>query len=241
MMQPEIVVAVAVVSYLLGSLSFSRLVTRWLTGQDVTEFQVPVAGGETRHRVAAIGANAASMRLGKKGGGIVGLLDILKVFAPTLVVRLLLSEQPYHLIAAVAGLAGHNWPIFYRFHGGAGFSAILGGLLAIDPLAALVLPFAGVLFGMAVLRNITAAFLSWMWLIIPWLWFSTFDPAHLAYAVAVNVLFVIAMIPEFRLMQRYKREGRLEEYGAASIEATPMGRGMLKIAAFFKLPPIRRN
>ena len=55
------------------------------------------------------------------------------------------------------------------------------------------------------------------------------DPWHVAYAVAVNLLFVLAMIPEFRTIRDRKRRG-VEGDMMGALEATPMGRGVRKMA-----------
>ncbi len=90
---------------------------------------------------------------------------------------------------------GHIWPIYYHFHGGSGFSAILGGLLVIDWPAAFILPILGLLLGMLVFRNMIVASLAWIWLLIPWFWWRTDgDPAYMLYAVAINIIFLLAMI-----------------------------------------------
>jgi glycerol-3-phosphate acyltransferase PlsY len=54
------------------------------------------------------------------------------------------------LLAAAAGLIGNNWPVYYRFKGGSGISAIYGGLLVIDPLAILVSAAGGLLIGLVI-------------------------------------------------------------------------------------------
>ena len=228
----------AVAAYLLGSISFARILTRWWTsGKDLTENTFTVEGSQEQYRTVSVGGNSASAMLGAKGGMTVGILDILKVFLPTIFFKLYFPEQPmYALIASVFGMIGHCWPIYHRFHGGAGFSAIMGGLLAIDWLAIFVLPIAGILLGMVVLRNLVAANLSWLWLLIPWLWWRfNGDPVYIIYAVILNILFLIAMIPEYQTAMKYKKEGKMTEYGLSSLKATPMGRGMLKIAGFFKV------
>ena len=226
-----------VVSYLLGSVSFARLVVKSWTGKDVAEFEVAVDGTNDKYKAVSIGGNTVSTVLGAKGGMTVGLLDILKVVIPTLTFKLIYPDQPaYMLIAAVGGVIGHIWPIYHRFHGGAGFSAIMGGLLVIDWLAVVVSPIAGLLLGMIVFRNMVVASLSWLWLLIPWFWWRTEgDLAHILYAVAVNVLFLLAMVPEYQTAMKYKQEGKYMEYGLGTLKANPMGRGMLKIAKFFRV------
>lgn len=236
-MDPVIGVISLLFPYLLGSVSFARLIVKLWTGKDVTEFEVAVEGTEDKYKALSIGGNTVSTALGAKGGMTVGILDILKVFLPTLAFKLLYPEQPaYMLIAAIGGVIGHVWPIYHRFHGGAGFSAIMGGLLVIDWLAVMVSPIAGLILGMVILRNIIAANLAWLWLLIPWFWWRTNgDPAHILYAVVVNVLFLLAMIPEYKAAMKYKREGKMIEYGLGNLKSNPMGRGMLKMAKFFKV------
>jgi glycerol-3-phosphate acyltransferase PlsY len=162
---------------------------------------------------------------------------ILKVFLPTLFFKLYFPDQPADfLIAAVAGMTGHIWPIYYRFHGGSGFSAIMGGLLVVDWLAVLVTPIVGLLLGMLVTRNMVVASLSWIWLLIPWLWWRfDGDPAYMVYSIVVNILFVLAMIPEIKTAMKYRKEGKMIEYGLGNLKSNPMGRGMLKIAKFFNV------
>jgi glycerol-3-phosphate acyltransferase PlsY len=228
----------AVLLYLIGSISFARLVTRfWSPEKDVTNFEIPVEGTEDRYKVLSIGANSVSSVLGPKAGMAVSILDILKILIPTLLFKLIFPEQPaYALIAAIAGMMGHIWPVYYKFHGGSGFSAVLGGLLVIDWLAALLSPVAGLFLGMIVFRNMVAANLSWLWLLIPWFWWRTGgEIQYILYAVAVNVLFILAMIPEIKMAAKYKREGKYIEYGLGSMKSHPMGRSMLKLAKFFRV------
>jgi hypothetical protein len=66
---------------------------------------------------------------------------------------------------------------------------------------------------------------------IPWFWFRTQDPAYLVYAVLVNVIYILALLPEIQGQIKAHREGRADmEKG---LESFPMGRGMLKIMRFF--------
>jgi len=237
-METSVVLIISVLSYLLGSISFARLVTYWwANGKDVTDFEISVEGTDDRYKVLSVGGNSVSSVLGPKAGMTVGILDILKVFLPTLCLKLYFPDQPaYFLIAAIGGLVGHIWPIYYRFHGGSGFSAILGGLLAIDWLAALVCPVAGLLLGMVIVRNMIVASLSWIWLLIPWFWWRfEGDMAYLLYALALNVLFILAMVPEIKIALKFKKEGKYLEYGMGSLKSNPMGRGMIKIAKFFRV------
>ena len=219
----------AIAGYLLGSLSFSRIISRLAAPQtDIAHTEVPVPGTDTTYKVTAFGATAVSMQLGPRVGCAIGLLDMLKVTLPTLAFKLFYPDQPYELIVAAAGMAGHNWPIFHRFRGGRGISAYYGGLFVIDWLGALVTSTAGLLLGLLVIRDFIVAYLAGLWLLIPWIWFRTHRWEYLVYAVVVNVLYIIAMIPD---LKQYLSIRKTTEVDARMVmETNPMGRGMIKIS-----------
>lgn len=227
-MQVSIAVLAFITGYLLGAIPFSRLISLVVAREDVVaDIEIPVPETDETFRMTATGAANASLRLGGRVGCLIGLLDILKVALPTLAFRLLFPGQPYFLIAAVAGMVGHNWPVFTRFKGGRGISAAYGGLLVIDWLGALICAFGGMFGGLLIFRDFLMAYISGLWLAIPWLWFTTYDPAYLLYAVAINILFILAMIPDLRQYLRLRKSGKVDLREAMTIY--PMGRGMLKM------------
>jgi hypothetical protein len=67
-----------------------------------------------------------------------------------------------------------------------------------------------------------------LWFVIPWLWFRTHDPYHVAYGLAVNVIFLLGIIPEMRQYLRLKREGKGVDVSEA-MQQTGMGRGIYKM------------
>jgi hypothetical protein len=73
------------------------------------------------------------------------------------------------------------------------------------------------------------AYMAGLWLLVPWLWFRTHDLGHVGYAVAVNIVFVIAMLPEIKQMVRLQREGKQLDMIQA-MQLTGMGRGIYKMA-----------
>jgi len=120
------------------------------------------------------------------------------------------------------GMVGHNWPIFYGFKGGRGFSAVFGGMWVIDWIAIFATLLGGMLFGLLIFRDVLIAYMAGMWLMIPWLWFRFHDWSYLAYAVAINVVFTVAMLPELKQYFKFKREGKVNL--AAALQTTDMGR-----------------
>ena len=232
-MNAFVALCAAIAGYLLGSLSFSRIISRLVAPQtDVAHTEVPVPGTDMTYKVTAFGATAVSMQLGPRVGCAIGLLDMLKVALPTLAFKLLYPDQPYELIVAVTGMAGHNWPIFHRFKGGRGISTYYGGLFVIDWLGALVTSAVGMLLGMLVIRDYMVAYIAGLWLLIPWIWFRTHRWEYVAYAVVVNVLYVIAMIPDLKQYLSIRKTTDLDP--KMVLETNPMGRGMLKISDWFQ-------
>jgi glycerol-3-phosphate acyltransferase PlsY len=224
----------ALVGYLLGSIPFALVVMKVAApGEELTGMEVDI-GAEEPVRVDTVGGTAISVKLGAKYGMITALLDILKAAVPALVLKLLYPGMPYYLFAATTAVVGHNWPLYNRFKGGRGQSPMIGGFLVADWLGTLVTSFGAMILGLVILRNGIVGFLLGPWLMIPWLWFRTRDPWHLAYAVLVNLIIVVAMIPEFRSRRERARQGIAID-PIAQGDAVPMFRMMRKMGERFGL------
>ena len=130
--------AVVIVGYLLGSIPFGLLVGRRSAKVDVRDY----GSGKT-------GATNVLRTAGKKAAFLVVILDVLKgvlavVFAG-LIVRgdyLVVGEFGLgmlvaQVLAALASVLGHNFPVFLKFRGGRGVATFFGGLVALCPPAAL--------------------------------------------------------------------------------------------------------
>jgi acyl phosphate:glycerol-3-phosphate acyltransferase len=111
-----------VAAYIVGSIPFGILVGRGLFGVD------PRGVGSGN-----IGTVNSLRALGKVGGTLVLIGDVIKGIAPTLLAREFLHLDAW-IVAAVglATIAGHNWSVFLRFGGGKGVATGLGvvGVLA---------------------------------------------------------------------------------------------------------------
>ena len=131
-------VAVAVIGYLLGSVPFGALIGKRVARVDVRDYGSGKTGATNVLRVA-----------GKKAAVLVILLDALKGAVAVLLAGLIvggnylvwrdfgLGLMAAQVIAALAAMAGHNWPIFLKFRGGRGVATFFGGLLALCPVVAL--------------------------------------------------------------------------------------------------------
>jgi hypothetical protein len=128
-----------------------------------------------------------------------------------LAVRWLFPNANYDLVVAAAGVAGHNYPVYYGFKGGRGMSPLFGGLILIDWLAIPVTTLAGMVIGLVVLRDIFISYLAGPLLLFPWFWWRGGDWRHLLYAAVVNVLFWSATWPEVREYYALKRAGEFDK------------------------------
>lgn len=234
----SIVIAVlsAVVGYFLGGISFSRIVTRFLAPNvDLEDVRLRKLDGTEGDQLLTVGATTAAIKLGPRVGCAIGILDILKALIPTLAFKFLYPGEYYFLLASLFAVIGHNWPVYYRFKGGGGMSPALGGFLAVDWVGTLIANLLGMLVGFGIIRDLFFAYVGWTLFMIPYLWVVTKDPIFALYALAINVAFYLALVPEIK---RYLEARKLGESDMQQgMEVTPMGRGMLKMAramGFFK-------
>ncbi|MFC7442143.1 glycerol-3-phosphate 1-O-acyltransferase PlsY [Laceyella putida] len=127
-----------VISYLLGSISFSYLLTKWLKGVDIRDYGSGNAGATNTSRV-----------LGKGPAVVVFLLDALKGMAAVGLGYWLANGHNADVMMMVCGIAaiiGHNWPIFLGFRGGKGIATTVGVTLLIGFTAALIAGVCAILF-----------------------------------------------------------------------------------------------
>lgn len=227
-MDSRVALLAAVVGYLLGAISFTRVVGKKVApGAEVGGMTLATTDVTEQFEASFVSATTLSVKAGARAGMTAALLDMLKVFVPTLAFRLLWPAQPYFLIVALTGVIGHCWPIYYGFKGGRGLSAIYGGMLAIDPIGAVVTAFAGLFLGM-IIRDAYTTYIGGMWLIIPWFWLRTGDWRYVAYGVTINVIFLIASVSDIRQYIDFKRRGISLSY-EEGLMTNPMGRGLYKM------------
>ncbi|MBI2852531.1 MAG: glycerol-3-phosphate 1-O-acyltransferase PlsY [Chloroflexi bacterium] len=134
-------VAVLIFAYLVGAIPFGVLIGRRFARVDVRDYGSGKMGATNVARVA-----------GKKVGLAVMVMDLLKgviavgaawvayrgghwVFAGSWEWWLVRSAP---ILAALAAMAGHNWPVFLNFRGGRGVATFFGGLAALCPPVALL-------------------------------------------------------------------------------------------------------
>lgn len=119
-----IYVIVAIIAYLLGSISFSVILSKKMAGFDVREKGSGNAG--TTNVLRSVGKKAAILTL--IGDCLKGVVAILIAY----IFGLIFKEINKALLVQIAGIAviiGHTFPIFFKFKGGKGVATALGVLL----------------------------------------------------------------------------------------------------------------
>ncbi|MDO8690333.1 MAG: glycerol-3-phosphate acyltransferase, partial [Dehalococcoidia bacterium] len=94
------------------------------------------------------------------------------------------------VLVALAGVSGHNWPVFLRFRGGGGLATTGGALIAALPRESLIvlLPFVvlGATVGRRIGQGLTGALLLVPFLVLAW-WLGE-PPALIILPVALGAL-----------------------------------------------------
>ncbi len=110
--------------YLLGSIPFGLLLTRISGLGDIRQ----IGSGN-------IGATNV-LRTGRKGLALATLLlDGGKGAAAILIVQGLADATPVALLAGLAAVLGHNFPVWLKFKGGKGVATTMGVMIAATPIA----------------------------------------------------------------------------------------------------------
>lgn len=122
---------VLVIAYLLGSIPSSYIVVHYRTGRDIRTLGNGNPG--MMNVLDNVGLKAA---LAVAGG------DIGKGMAAVTLAYAFGLDHAGAIGAALVAVAGHDFSIFMRLHGGNGMATAIGGLLALVPLAAF--PAAGI-------------------------------------------------------------------------------------------------
>ena len=129
---PETELITVLLAYLAGSIPFGLLVARGVAGIDIRQ-----------HGSGNIGATNVGRTLGAKWGVAVLLLDALKGAMPVLLVpRLFESSETtwfilLQVIAGVATVVGHMFPVWLKFRGGKGVATALGVVSVLAPVGSL--------------------------------------------------------------------------------------------------------
>lgn len=186
---------VLIASYLIGSIPIGYLIARRKAKIDITT-----------HGSGRTGATNVLRTLGRKMAALVAFMDMLKGVAAVWLAGVVIGHEfvligDYHLgllmvqvMAALAAVAGHIFPIFNHFRGGRGVATFFGGFIALYPLAAI---FGGEVFiislgltGFASLGSIAGVTGAYA-IMIPLSLMSGLPVEYLIYAMVGAVIIII--------------------------------------------------
>ena len=119
-------VIIAVIAYLLGSISFGMIVAKLKGGPNLREVGSKNTGATNVLRV-----------MGVKTGFLVFALDILKALIACIIGRVWMGLNGA-MVAGLAVVIGHNWPCFFQFKGGKGVASTLAVMLMTFPIPACI-------------------------------------------------------------------------------------------------------
>jgi glycerol-3-phosphate acyltransferase PlsY len=121
-----------VLAWLLGSVPFGYIFTRYFTGKNILEIGSGNIGSTNVGRIA-----------GKKISLLTQVCDMLKGLLPVFSVHILEANYNFHFEqgfiygVALAAILGHDFSVFLKFKGGKGVNTTLGASLLIAPYSVL--------------------------------------------------------------------------------------------------------
>ncbi|WP_096200952.1 glycerol-3-phosphate 1-O-acyltransferase PlsY [Bacillus sp. FJAT-45350] len=132
-----------IISYLLGSISFSYIIAKKIKKVDIRQHGSGNAGATNTLRVLGVGPAVTVL-----------LLDALKGVVAVLIALSIEGPGIAPVLAGFAAVIGHNWPLFHGFRGGKGVATTIGMIATIVFIPALL---AGII---AILTIVITRFVS---------------------------------------------------------------------------------
>ena len=118
-----------ILSYLIGSIPFGKIITKLLINKDITK----TGSGN-------IGATNVYRSVSKKAGISVLFLDAIKPIIALVIISHFFNDfyQNYKFLYFFITIVGHIFPIWLMFKGGKGVACFFGGFLFISPIPTLI-------------------------------------------------------------------------------------------------------
>ncbi len=227
--------------YLLGSISFARVLT-WIRTRSsyVKPINEPVPGSDIMFSSDSVSATAAHLNLGKRFGCLTALLDMGKVALPTFLFSYFFPDHLYFLLAAATGIAGHNYPIYHHFRGGRGESPMMGAMLVINwfgiPIASASSLLLGYLTG-----SVLVIRYGWYVLMIGWYWIYFHNIYYVIFMITANFLFWFSMRRDLATFAELKKKDDLKIAEESVSDFLLMGKGLGRFLDHYGLPALIRK
>jgi glycerol-3-phosphate acyltransferase PlsY len=193
-----ILLVAILLGYLIGSIPFTQVVAKLVKGIDLRTVGSKNVGGRNLTR-----------QLGLGWGLLGGALDVAKGAASLWLATAIGAPYPASLLAGVAAVAGHNWPIWLGFHGGKGLATALGTI------AWLALPQAAMAFVLCVFvllltRNILLTSAAGFAFLLAIFSYYAVPSEILYFTLGVLVVVLIASFPD--IAHKLRTAGGVRKY-----------------------------
>lgn len=165
-------------SYILGSIPFSYIVTKLTSGKNIYDIGWKKSSGSN-----------VTKNVGIWQGLLATALDIGKAALAVYLAKYYGLGDTMQVLCGLMTIVGHNWSIFMNFQGGRGLATLMGSLLIISPLSLFIALIPTIIFAFlwtssigTILSLITGIFINFKGGLI-------FEPA--------GYLFLLSLIPVF--------------------------------------------
>lgn len=231
----------SVTGYLMGSISFARIIYRGVTSEKELEaYSEPIPGTDEKFDTDFVSASLVNKRIGARYGCLTSIGDMLKVILPTLGFKLLLTSEPYFLIVPVFSMLGHYLPVYHNFKGGRGETIMLGAMLAVNWLGTVIVFLAATILGF-ITGNVVILRYSIYILMIFWLWNHYGDWRYGLFMLLLIILFVFSMRKELALIADLRRRGLMNDTNEQLSEKMFMGRHLGRAIDRYSIPVLFRK
>ena len=195
MLNKLINILIFLISYLLGSVPFSYIITKLFKGKDIRKLGTK---------------NVGAMNVISVAGLVPGLLalffDISKGALAVYLTEKITGNSALTIFAGLFTVIGHNWPIFLKFNGGKGIATTIGILLIKSPISFLILYL--IVIPIAILiTNDSFISASIGFLIFPLiLWLLKRDIWWVIFGILLAFIIVIRHVDELKTFFKGRRE-----------------------------------
>ena len=120
-------VAIILIGYLLGSISFAYIFAKLFKGIDIRKYGTKNAG-----------TSNVFITVGKTAGILTLIGDLAKGAAAVLIAMYFTMPEYIIILAGIAAILGHIFPIFLKFKGGIGVATSMGMMIPLVPIELLI-------------------------------------------------------------------------------------------------------
>jgi glycerol-3-phosphate acyltransferase PlsY len=231
-------VSSGLIGYLSGSLSFARILIRIITkSSHIDKLKEQIPGSDLTFESDSVSATVVTQNLDKRFGCLTALLDMFKVALPTFLVHYYFPAQPYFLLTGLAGLLGHDYPIYHKFQGGRGESPMIGAMLVINWFGIFIANGASMILGYLT-GSVLVLRYGWYVLMIFWYWIYFNDLHYVGFMILANLIFWNSMRKDLVRYGELKKENDLEVSEEQVSDFLLMGKGLGRFFDHYGLPAL---